>query len=172
MNARDRQGETSFHVAIENGHLQTGGVADVLLQHHADINAQDSLGYTSLLQVAHTLHHLPHTLIISSPPHSIIHTVNTLSTYPLNTPPTSPPFSHHPGGAWGGYKRGSVFVESWGSDQSPLFHRYAHTTLTPSPLPSHLYIMLSSSYLTYLLTLSLISHRTISDHTRGPPISP
>ena len=51
VDARDRQGETPFHVAIDNGHLGIGGMADVLLHHHANINAQDCLGYTSLLQV-------------------------------------------------------------------------------------------------------------------------
>ena len=53
VDARDRQGETPFHIAVESGHLQTNGVADVLLLlHHADINAQDSLGYTALHQVS------------------------------------------------------------------------------------------------------------------------
>lgn len=51
IDARGQQGETPFYVAIECNHVGTGGMADVLLQHHANINAQDSLGYTSLLQV-------------------------------------------------------------------------------------------------------------------------
>ena len=105
VDAKDRQGETPFHVAIENGHL---GMADVLLQYHANINAQDSLGYTSLLQV----------ILIGLACHRILILYERVFTYLISTThrhpfPSIPPFITQ--AAHGGDISGVVYLLTHGA---------------------------------------------------------
>ena len=105
VDARDRRGETPFHAAIENGHLQTGGMADVLLHHRANINAQDSLGYTCLLQViAHSITSCIHPTCLTHPHRMLTHPLTTvfIPSHSLNALSTPLHLPYHTGGTWRG----------------------------------------------------------------------